>query len=117
MRPDSRPSAPSGSLRGDVSASSPAPPEGLRVTQCTIDGVAYVLMSHPIPLALPRSFDALSSAERDVVAHVLEGWTQAQIADYRKTSPRTVAKQLESAYRRLGVSSRAQLVALVEGGG
>jgi|GEM_PF-4376274 len=104
---------PSGSRREDVGTL----PEGLRVTSCTIDGKSYVLMSHPIPLELPRSCGALSEAERDVVSRVLEGWTQAQIAAYRKTSPRTIAKQLVSAYRRLGVSSRAQLVALVEGGG
>ncbi|MFW6050714.1 MAG: response regulator transcription factor [Myxococcota bacterium] len=63
------------------------------------------------------STDALSAcgltrAEQDVVAHLLEGASNAEIARRRGTSPRTVANQLACVFRKLGVSSR-QEVALV----
>ncbi len=53
----------------------------------------------------------LTSAERQVVAGVLNGRTNAAIASARRTSRRTVANQLASIYRKLGVSSRWELAA------
>jgi len=51
----------------------------------------------------------LSRAERDVVARVLRGESNAAVAKARSVSTRTIANQLASAYRKLGVSSRAEL--------
>ena len=53
----------------------------------------------------------LTSAERQVVAGVLNGRTNAAIAMARRTSSRTVANQLAAIYRKLGVSSRWELAA------
>lgn len=53
----------------------------------------------------------LTSAERQVVAGVLNGRTNAAIASARRTSSRTVANQLAAIYRKLGVSSRWELTA------
>jgi DNA-binding NarL/FixJ family response regulator len=58
----------------------------------------------------PVGGDALSEAERAVVAGALAGLSNRDIAFRRRRSPRTVAHQLESAFRKLGVSSRAELV-------
>ena len=55
----------------------------------------------------PRS---LTSAERQVVIGVLNGRSNAAIAAARHTSSRTVANQLAAIYRKLGVSSRWELV-------
>jgi DNA-binding NarL/FixJ family response regulator len=53
----------------------------------------------------------LTSAERQVVAGVLDGRSNAAIARARRTSSRTVANQLAAIYRKLGVSSRWELAA------
>ena len=81
-----------------------------------LEGEQLVVLSHPIADPASPEFDRLSQAEREVVRLVLDGLSQAQIATLRGTSPRTVAKQLESAYRRLGIGSRAELVVLLAGG-
>jgi DNA-binding NarL/FixJ family response regulator len=53
----------------------------------------------------------LTVAEREVVAGVLNGRSNAAIAAARRTSTRTVANQLAAIYRKLGVSSRWELAA------
>lgn len=84
------------------------PPRGLRGTRLELGGHAYVVLSYPAPTPhQPR----LTAAEREVVELALEGWTSAAIAAARSTARRTVDKQLESSYRKLGVSSRAELAA------
>ena len=52
---------------------------------------------------------ALSEAERVVVELMLEGLSNADIAKKRRCSPRTVANQLASAYKKLNVTGRRQL--------
>lgn len=54
----------------------------------------------------------LSPAESEVAAHILKGRTNAQIATIRGASDRTVANQVANVFRKLGVSSRLELVAL-----
>ena len=54
----------------------------------------------------------LTPAERAVVALALEGCSNQEIARRRGASARTIANQLASAYRKLGVSGRAELAAL-----
>ena len=61
------------------------------------------------PLLYDLVARALTQAERDVVALVLRGLTNAAIAERRHCSPRTVANQLSSAYRKLQVSGRREL--------
>ena len=48
-----------------------------------------------------------------MLARVLGGQTNAEISRARGTSPRTVSKQLDSVYRKLGVHSRGELAARV----
>lgn len=67
------------------------------------------MFSYPLPSpALPAS---LSPAERAVALALLEGHSNAEIAEARGTSVRTVANQLASLFRKLGVGSRAEAVA------
>lgn len=91
-------------------------PRDLRVTHCTLEGEHLVILSHPAVTSPDETLAMLSQAEREVVSYILDGFTQAEVAMLRGTSPRTIAKQLESAYRRLGVSSRAELLVLISGG-
>ena len=55
----------------------------------------------------------LSSAERAVLSHALAGKTYVQIATARETSLRTVANQLASIFRKLGVSGYGQTLDLL----
>jgi DNA-binding NarL/FixJ family response regulator len=54
---------------------------------------------------------ALSPAEREVATLAAAGWTNAAISVHRGTSDRTVANQMASIFRKLGVSSRQELAA------
>jgi len=88
------------------------PPRDLRVTTIEIDGQTLVVLSHATQ-APDDVLGGLPASEREVLRHVLEGRSQQEIAGLRGTSPRTVAKQIERAYRRLGVRSKAELAALI----
>jgi DNA-binding CsgD family transcriptional regulator len=55
----------------------------------------------------------LSPAEYAVTRLLIEGKSYAEMGKLRHTSPRTVANQLASAFSRLGVSSRAELLCLL----
>ena len=55
---------------------------------------------------------SLSSAESDVARHILAGRSNSEIAVLRRCSTRTVANQVASLYRKLGVRSRLELAAL-----
>lgn len=55
----------------------------------------------------------LSRAEYAVTRLLIEGKSYAEMAELRSTSQRTVANQLASAFSRLGVSSRAELLCLL----
>jgi DNA-binding NarL/FixJ family response regulator len=61
--------------------------------------------------------DRLSPRELEVVRLVITGKTNRQIAQELCRSPKTVANQLKSAMRKLGVSSRTALaVSAIDGG-
>jgi DNA-binding CsgD family transcriptional regulator len=68
-----------------------------------------------IPVAEPSVPAPLAAAERDIVLAVYEGATNEEIAQRRGVSAKTVANQLESIYRKLSVTSRAELVLLLRG--
>ena len=52
----------------------------------------------------------LTAAERDVLARVVKGESNAAIARARKTSVRTIANQVASLLRKTGASSRYDLI-------
>jgi DNA-binding CsgD family transcriptional regulator len=68
--------------------------------------LSYVSESEPVLLDL-------SPSESAVVRAAAAGLTNAEIAVNRGCSPFTIQNQLSSAYRKLGVSSRAELTALL----
>lgn len=76
------------------------------------EGTVAVL-SVPLPPREFAGFAKLSAAEADVVKRVLAGESGAQIAKARKVKRATIYKQLESAYRKLGVHSRHELASLI----
>jgi DNA-binding CsgD family transcriptional regulator len=87
----------------------PEPPSGLRAYRFLFKEDQYLVLSFPVAAAsLPEQ---LTDAERVVLREVLAGKSNAEIAHARGTSPRTVANQISSLYRKLGVASRAELAA------
>jgi DNA-binding CsgD family transcriptional regulator len=66
------------------------------------------IVPHERPLA-ESGAGALTEAERSVVELILDGLSNAAIAQKRRCSANTVANQISSAYRKLGVGGRRQL--------
>jgi DNA-binding CsgD family transcriptional regulator len=84
-------------------------PIGLSASRARIGGEELAVFSFPVPPpALPET---LSAAEREVAVALLEGLSNSEIAVARRTSARTVANQVGSLFRKLGVRSRAEAVA------
>jgi DNA-binding CsgD family transcriptional regulator len=52
----------------------------------------------------------LTPAEFDVVSLLAEGYAHTELAELRRCSPRTVANQLASAFQRLKISGRGELL-------
>lgn len=73
-----------------------------------INSTSYFVIS---VAAGPRLADALSPAEREVAQDVLAGLANVEIASKRERSARTIANQLASIFRKLGVGSRFELTA------
>lgn len=90
------------------------PPAELRAQRVLLNGEEVLILSHALPGGgVPGDpFAGLAPAQREVATLVLEGHSNAGIAALRGVSERTVAKQLDTIYRRLGVRSRAELCVL-----
>jgi len=96
----------------------------LRPLPVTIVGVGYdpttidvgvVRQRSPDPVASVEGSAQLTPAERAVLAGVLEGHSHRTIAARRHSSSRTIANQVASIFRKLGVHSRRELVMRILG--
>src|SRR5882672_5254558 len=82
----------------------PPPPAGLECASFAWASQEIIVLTYPLPeLNLPAP---LSKAERDVAIMLLRGCSYRDIAAQRRSSTRTVANQLQSVFRKVGVSSR-----------
>jgi DNA-binding NarL/FixJ family response regulator len=84
------------------------PPHGLTACVFEIGGERLVVLSHPIT----NDAEGLTPAEQEVVDGALAGKSNRRIAVERGRSVRTVANQIASAFRKLGVASRSELAAI-----
>ena len=89
-------------------------PADLRVNVVQVAGVRYVVLSYA--MSDPSLSARLTAAERDVLALLLWGLSNAEIALQRGTAVRTVANQIASIFQKLGVSSRSELAAALAAG-
>lgn len=83
-------------------------PKGLKAARFEVAGEEYALLVFPIE-ARPAPQQELTTAERAVAQLVLKGFANEEIAAMRRSSYRTVANQLQSIYRKVGVGSRVEL--------
>jgi DNA-binding NarL/FixJ family response regulator len=94
-------------------AGSDAVPHALEAQLLKKSGRPYLVLSFPlVRFRVPRG---LTDAEKSVLGLLLRGHSNAAIAKHRATSQRTVANQVASIFRKLGVSSRAELAATLAG--
>jgi DNA-binding NarL/FixJ family response regulator len=82
-------------------------PRGLRAHRVRAGSEALCVFSYP--LATPRFAKQLSPAEREVMRLALAGCDNRAIAAARGVAPRTVANQMASIFRKLGIGSRIEL--------
>lgn len=86
-------------------------PQGLR-TRLAKTGVADdALLIGATPLLDDAKLENLTEAERAVLALLITGSTNNDIAMRRKVSPRTVANQVQSVFRKFDARSRGDLMA------
>jgi DNA-binding NarL/FixJ family response regulator len=105
-------------MRGTVAK--PGPGEGTRLRESRalvawrfdVGDEAYALLESPVPSTPASAFARLTGAEREVARLIAAGLSNAEIAARRTSSPRTVANQAASVFRKLGVRSRLGLYAL-----
>jgi DNA-binding NarL/FixJ family response regulator len=69
-----------------------------------------LLLASLFPAARSPEARGLTPTEFDIVEHILQGWTNKQIAESRGTAPTTVANQIAAIYQKLGLCSRADLM-------
>jgi len=100
--------------RGGGSALPPElePPRGLVAYRFDVGGDAFAVLEFPMESVVPRRVTSnLTASERSVVELMLEGKTNLEIAEARRRALRTVANQVASIFRKLGIGSRSELYA------
>jgi DNA-binding CsgD family transcriptional regulator len=80
-----------------------------RLTPFRLSTEDLVVVSFPVDAQTDDV--VLTDAERAIAAAIREGQSNAAIARARGTSVRTVANQVAMLFRKLGVSSRVELIA------
>jgi DNA-binding NarL/FixJ family response regulator len=83
-------------------------PTGLRVYRIDVRGIALAIVTFEADRH--GGFPPLTDAERHVLAALLAGKSNADIAKERETAARTVANQVARLFKKLAVRSRSELV-------
>jgi DNA-binding CsgD family transcriptional regulator len=104
-------------LRAALREAPEAPPTDLAITRVGDSG-AILVVHRPAPrrsvAAVARDWK-LTPRERHILPHLLDGRSNRAIATALAITPRTVESHLTSMFKKAGVESRAELVALVWG--
>jgi DNA-binding NarL/FixJ family response regulator len=81
-------------------------PRGLLAERLEVQGDEFLLLAFP---AERGDLSGLTSAEQEVASELLQGRSYQEIARQRGTTSGTVANQVRSIFRKLGVRSRSEL--------
>ena len=76
--------------------------------------VGFDQESTPIPGGMRKTLEIVNLPARDqqIVKLLVEGYTEKQVAVHLKMTPNAIHSHVKALYKRLGVSSRGQLIAL-----
>lgn len=85
--------------------------EGPRVSQIRVGGEEILVLSVPLPKL--RYPEGTTLAEQEIIDQLLKGMTAKEIAEDRGASLRTVTTQLSTIFRKAGVNSQAELIAMI----
>ena len=84
---------------------------GPRVSRMRVGGEEIIVLSVPLPkLQYP---EGATPAEQEIIDLMLQGLTAKEIAEQRGASLRTVTTQLGMIFRKAGVNSQAELIAVM----
>ncbi|MFZ1866707.1 MAG: helix-turn-helix transcriptional regulator [Polyangiales bacterium] len=84
---------------------------GPRVSRMRLGGEEIIVLSVPLPkLQYP---EGTTPAEQEIIDLMLQGLTAKEIAEQRGASLRTVTTQLGMIFRKAGVNSQAELIAVM----
>ncbi|MGB0909222.1 MAG: LuxR C-terminal-related transcriptional regulator [Nitrospirales bacterium] len=89
-------------------------PGGVRTRLAEISLRGEQLLVGAYPLINEDHVKGLTEAEREVLAHLIAGSTNNDIAQRRQTTENTVANQVKAIFRKLEVSSRSELATRVQ---
>lgn len=92
-------------------------PSGARTRLVATAVAGERLLIGAYPVCRPRSLARLTRAEHAVATLLLRGASNQTIADRRRTSPRTIANQVQAIFRKLRVQSRVELATALQGAG
>jgi DNA-binding NarL/FixJ family response regulator len=87
--------------------------EVLRLLHPAISVAARAFSGVPSTAAGARVRSPLTRREAEIVEYLVRGLQNAEIASYMGTSKYTVRNQVQHVFRKLDVSTRAELVAVV----
>lgn len=88
-------------------------PRGLEMKRFHLGDVELVVLDYPLAEGAALLQERLTATQRAIALLALEGYANRDIALRRAVSEKTVSKHLAAVYQRLGVSSRAELAALI----
>jgi DNA-binding NarL/FixJ family response regulator len=91
------------------------PPAGLEARRLSVDGEEFVVFSWNAARVLEKR--SLTEAQRAVLDAVVRGESNRAIARARGVSERTIANQVATLLRKLGATSRYELMSRFGGGG
>ncbi|WP_447969068.1 LuxR C-terminal-related transcriptional regulator [Nitrospira sp. M1] len=89
-------------------------PGGLRTKLAEVSLKGEELLVGVYPLIGAERVTGLTEAEREVLAHLVAGSTNKDIAQRRNTSEYTVANQVKAIFKKLEVSSRSELAVCLQ---
>ncbi len=89
-------------------------PSGLRTALAEVSVQGERLLLGAYPLINEDRVKDLTETERRVLAHMISGSTNSDIAQRRQTSEYTIANQVQSIFRKLNVSSRSELASRLQ---
>ncbi len=85
--------------------------DGPRVSRVRVGGEDIIVLSVPLPKV--QYPEGTTAAEQQILDLVLQGLNANEIAEQRGTSLRTVTTQLGAIFRKAGVNSQAELIAMM----